>query len=139
VTTVYVAGVYEYQAGATTSYYDGGGMRRSGYASGNGVFYTLSDHLKSTSTIVNQAGVVQTQQYHFPFGGNRSGGFSSLTTKRYTGQYHEAELPGGEGLYFYNARWYDAQLGRFTQADTIVPDPGNWYAWRLLARSAGLE
>jgi hypothetical protein len=29
------------------------------------------------------------------------------------------------GLYFYNARWYDAGLGRFIQADTIVLDPGN--------------
>jgi len=25
------------------------------------------------------------------------------------------------GLYYYNARWYDPQLGRFAQADTIVP------------------
>ena len=42
------------------------------------------------------------------------------TDRLYTGQY-EAEA----GLYFYNARWYDNQLGRFAQADTIVPDPGN--------------
>ncbi len=26
---------------------------------------------------------------------------------------------------FYNARWYDAQLGRFVSADTLVPSPGN--------------
>lgn len=24
-------------------------------------------------------------------------------------------------MYFYNARWYDSALGRFAQADTIVP------------------
>jgi len=48
-----------------------------------------------------------------------------LTTKRFTGQYHESTLPGGEGLYFYNARWYDAKLGRFVSADTLVPDAGN--------------
>lgn len=99
-----------------------------------------SDHLNSTSTIVNQAGVVQAQQYYIPFGGNRGGGFSTLTTKRYTGQYHEAGLPGGEGLYFYNARWYDAQLGRFTQADTIVPGPGKTGTpGGSPARSAGPE
>jgi RHS repeat-associated protein len=29
------------------------------------------------------------------------------------------------GLYFYNARYYDAEIGRFISADTIVPDPSN--------------
>jgi len=28
-------------------------------------------------------------------------------------------------LYFYNARYYDSALGRFIQADTIVPSPAN--------------
>ena len=34
-------------------------------------------------------------------------------------------MPGGEGLSYYNARWYDAQLGRFVSADTLVPELGN--------------
>ena len=46
------------------------------------------------------------------------------TDRLYTGQY-EAEA----GLYFYNARWYDNQLGRFAQADSIVPNPGNPQSW----------
>ena len=55
-----------------------------------------------------------------------------MTTKRFTGQYHEVAL----GLYFYGARWYDPLLGRFTQADTIIPDPAapqafNRYAYTL--------
>jgi RHS repeat-associated protein len=29
------------------------------------------------------------------------------------------------GLYFFNARWYDSALGRFVQADTIIPNPGD--------------
>jgi RHS repeat-associated protein len=39
------------------------------------------------------------------------------TDRRYTGQRWEA----GIGLYDYNARYYDPALGRFVQADTIVP------------------
>jgi RHS repeat-associated protein len=31
----------------------------------------------------------------------------------------------GIGLYDYNARYYDPALGRFVQADTVVPEPGN--------------
>ncbi len=49
--------------------------------------------------------------------------FNSITAKRFTGQYHEASLPGGEGLSFYNARWYDPKLGSFLSADSIVPAP----------------
>ena len=40
------------------------------------------------------------------------------TDYQYTGQRNEA----GIGLYYYNARWVDVSLGRFVQADTIVPD-----------------
>lgn len=43
------------------------------------------------------------------------------TTYRYTGQRNEADL----GLYYYGARWYDPYLGRFVQADTMVPEAGN--------------
>jgi RHS repeat-associated protein len=43
------------------------------------------------------------------------------TDYNFTGQRQEKKL----GLYFYNARWYDPSLGRFIQADTLVPGPGN--------------
>ncbi|MEZ4711502.1 MAG: RHS repeat-associated core domain-containing protein [Caldilineaceae bacterium] len=47
------------------------------------------------------------------------------TSFKYTGQRQEA----GIGLYFYGARWYDPALGRFTQPDTIVPNPGDAQAF----------
>ncbi len=43
------------------------------------------------------------------------------TTYRFTGQREDDTI----GLYFYNARYYDPALGRFVQADTVVPSPGN--------------
>ena len=60
-----------------------------------------------------------------PFGGHRYnwGGFQ--TTRSFTGQLHEIGLAGPAGLYHYGARWYDPALGRFIQADTIVPETGN--------------
>ena len=126
VTTVYLAGLYEWQNGAVTKYYEGGAIRRTGYASDNGVFYVVSDHLRSTSVLVNQDGTVKSRNFFYPYGGNRGGSaFSDLTTKRFTGQYHEQGLPGSEGLSFYNARWYDAQVGVFISADALVPNPGD--------------
>jgi len=124
VTTVYLAGLYEYQNGASTKYYEGGALRRTGYASDNGVFYVVSDQLHSTSVLINRDGTLNSRNFYYPYGGNRGGGaFSDLTTKRFTGQYHEQGLPGGEGLAYFNARWYDAQVGVFISADTIVPSP----------------
>jgi RHS repeat-associated protein len=43
----------------------------------------------------------------------------------FTGQQNVASI----GLYFYNARWYDSALGRFVQADRIIPSPGLSVAW----------
>ncbi|MCB9132122.1 MAG: RHS repeat-associated core domain-containing protein [Anaerolineales bacterium] len=51
--------------------------------------------------------------------------FNTITAKHFTGQYHETALPGGEGLSYYGARWYDPKLGRFLSADTIVPNASN--------------
>ncbi len=113
--------------GATTHYYEGNAIRRTGYAADNGVFYLLQDHLRSSSATAAQNGTLAgARNYFYPFGGNRGGAaFNNLTAKRFTGQYHEATLPGGEGLSYYGARWYDAQLGRFTSADSVVPDGTN--------------
>ena len=60
-------------------------LRRTGHGSDDGVFYMLPDHLGSTSPLVDQAGTVQSRQYYLPYGDNRNGPFSTLTTKRYTG------------------------------------------------------
>lgn len=102
-TTVYIAGVFEFiENGATdkiTTYYDGNTLRRSGYGIDDGVFYLLQDHLKSSSVFVNQSGTTSANNNYYPYGGNRSNtDFNFRSTKRFTGQYHESSLPDGEGL-----------------------------------------
>ena len=137
VTTVYIDGIYEYQGGASTSYYAGPNglvaFRRSGYATDNGLFYLLQDHLKSTSVLANSDGILNARNFYYPYGDNRGGAQSALTTKRFTGQYHEA----GIGLYDYNARWYDPKLARFVSADTVTPDPENPQALNKYAYTLG--
>jgi len=54
----------------------------------------------------------------------------TATDYGFTGQ-----CDSGWGLYNFKARWFDNNIGRFTQADTIVPGPGNPLAWD---RYAGL-
>jgi len=53
-----------------------------------------------------------------PFGEVRYTSGTTPTQYTYTGQYSNmAEI----GLMYYNARWYDPALGRFVQADSLIP------------------
>jgi RHS repeat-associated protein len=59
--------------------------------------------------------------WYKPWGESRGTPFGTTPTpRRFTGQVLDS-VAGG--LYFYNARYYDPVLGRFAQADTIVPEP----------------
>ena len=110
-----------------TRYYLAGGQRiafrviKSGQA--DKVFYLLADHLGSTNVVMQVGGVVENKTYT-AWGKDRTGSISK-TDRQYTGQINESEL----GLYFYNARYYDPDLGRFISADSIVPQPGNPLGW----------
>jgi RHS repeat-associated protein len=57
---------------------------------------------------------------YYPYGATRTNlpGTPVNVPYKYTGK----ELDN-TGLYYYEARYYDAVLGRFISADTIVPDP----------------
>jgi|GEM_PF-3715153 len=80
--------------------------------------FILSDHLGSTSIITDASGNVVSQQGYKAWGEVRSAAGNSPTNYTYTGQYSNT---ADFGLMFYNARWYDPALGRFTSADSIVP------------------
>jgi RHS repeat-associated protein len=77
--------------------------------------YLHTDHLGSASLATDATGGVTSEMRYYPYGQTRSGTMD--TDRQYTGQRWEA----GIGLYDYNARYYDPALGRFVQADTIVP------------------
>ncbi|MFN8493908.1 MAG: hypothetical protein U0350_40290 [Caldilineaceae bacterium] len=110
-TTVYLAGLYEYQSGATTLYYEGNAPVGQGTRPTTASSICCKTNSRVVARLINQNGTVNSRNYFDPFGGNRGGAaFSALTTKRFTGQYHEVGLPGSEGLSYYGARWYDAQL-----------------------------
>ncbi len=128
VTTAYPGDHYEYEVSSeiTRQYYNGGGrvaMRVSGdpEPSHNGVFYTLGDHMGSTSLTVDESGAVVAELRYKAWGETRYADGETPTTWRYTGQRQEEGL----GLYYYRARWYDPYLNRWIQPDTIVPSLSN--------------
>jgi len=84
----------------------------------NPVTYLHSDHLGSASATSGAS--VSSQNYN-AFGNIRNTTGSVPTDFGFTGQRRDASA----GLMYYGARYYDATLGRFVSADTIVPSAGN--------------
>jgi RHS repeat-associated protein len=83
------------------------------------LYYLLGDHLGSTSLTTNASGQVVSEQRYKAWGEVRYASGEMPTKYTFTGQYsHQSEF----GLMFFNARWLDVSLGRFTQADTVIPD-----------------
>ena len=91
-------------------------MRKDG-----ALYYLIGDHLGSTSLVTDAAGTVVSQTRYKAWGDVRHQSGVTPTAYQFTSQYsYAAEF----GLLFYNARWYDPALGRFAQADSIVPPGG---------------
>jgi RHS repeat-associated protein len=115
-TTVFIGNYFEWTGTAASAvrYYYAGSTRLARRQGSGSVTWLLGDHLGSTS--VSYDGTNDLHQGYKPWGESR---FGSLPTQyQFTGQYRQASI----GLDFFNARWYDSQLGRFVESDTIIPE-----------------
>jgi RHS repeat-associated protein len=92
-------------------------------ASGTSNF--LTDALGSTAALSDPTGTVQTQDTFDPFGNTSQSGVSTTSSYAYTGR--EAD---GTSLYYYRARYYNPQLGRFISEDPMGFAGGvNFYSY----------
>ena len=127
-----------------TSYYFFGNqrvsMRQTNVGTGVSTVYWLhGDHLGSASLTTNSSGQPLAELRYYPFGETRwawPNESATPTNKRFTGQSEENKGAVGS-LYDYGARfdgyikfegggrWYSTLLGRFINADSIVPRPGD--------------
>ena len=137
-TTLFVGGHYEItnpgSGQVITKYYYAGSqrvaMRKYTVPQTPTVNYFLGVHLGSTSVVTDAAGAKLSETWYKAWGEVRYVTASQTLPTRYTytGQYSyisdqatDLAANASFGLMFYNARWYDPALGRFAQADTIVP------------------
>ena len=81
------------------------------------VSYLYGDELGSVSAVADASGSLVSTTLYEPWGTTRYENGDDITEYGYTGQMHEGDI------YFYYARWYDPTIGRFMQADIIVPSP----------------
>ncbi|MBN2440955.1 MAG: RHS repeat-associated core domain-containing protein [Spirochaetales bacterium] len=111
-------------AGRITTIVRPGNTRETGKS-----WYHL-DHLNSTKCVTDENGQVEVNYTYRAFGeqlrrldkdGNETG-----DTAKYS--YGGKELDTGTELYYFNARYYDATIGRFINVDP-VQDGTNWYVY----------
>jgi len=82
-------------------------------------YYYHSDNIGSSNVLTDRSGQ-RVQHYEYSAFGQNTFTGDSLAFKisnRYTGQIADDET----GLYYYGARYYDPELGRFIQPDTMLP------------------
>jgi RHS repeat-associated protein/uncharacterized repeat protein (TIGR01451 family) len=122
-TTVYAGPHYERNVttGQVTKYYLFNGQRLA-MRVGSTLSYIASDHLGSSTLVLDQNGAKIDEVRYYPYGAERwplDGAFP--TDYRFTGQRIETTLQ----LYHVGARFYDPYLARWLSADALVPDQAN--------------
>jgi RHS repeat-associated protein len=127
-TTTYIGSLFEIQASdsgqqATVKHIFAGSTRVASVEKQAGSTEALTryyhgDHLGSSSIITDQDG--QQVQYleYAPYGTVTRNEGADVAAYKFTGK----ELDS-TGLYFYSARYYDPEIGRFVTPDTIVQSP----------------
>ena len=122
---VWVGDNYEEKSGQTLFHIQANGQTVCTFdKTGTNVFeYYHPDYLGSTSLQTDQNG---NQIQHFEYSAFGQTRYTQSTnvfkvSRLYTGQ----RFDDGTGLYYYNARYYDPELGRFIQPDTEIPDLSN--------------
>jgi len=86
--------------------------------------YLHTDHLGSVVASTDEAGATIWLGDNSAFGVATADVGLESRTASYTGKDNDEEA----GLFYFNARWYDAELGRFTTEDPARDDI-NWYVY----------
>jgi RHS repeat-associated protein len=136
---VWIGNIYEEKGGKVLFHVFAGGQQICTFEAGSFLdggsdsskvgYYYNEDNLNSSSALSSSGGSQQQVNVYYPFGRtqyttSQPGTFQ--VSRQFTGQVKDDET----GLYYYGSpgsygRYYDPELGRFIQADTLIPDLSN--------------
>ncbi|MDP3732153.1 MAG: RHS repeat-associated core domain-containing protein, partial [Candidatus Omnitrophota bacterium] len=83
------------------------------------IYYFHQDHIGSSNVVTDETGTIAKLIEYSPYGLTSRDWGEYNTNCRFTGKLFDTST----ALYYYGARYYDPELGRFIQPDTIVPYP----------------
>ena len=102
--------------------------RVNGVIGGSGKkFFYHNDHEGSAMVVTDELGNKVVDRDFAPFGekiktSDREDPYPDETEDGFTGKDFDDDI----GLYYYNARWYDQEVGRFISEDSVADDPNGY-------------
>jgi RHS repeat-associated protein len=128
ITTYYFFNDYEeeYKAGVkskTVKYYFGNKMRIAENSSADGIRYYHQDHLGSSTAITDSTGALVLRNNYAPYGEDAASEGKTAVRYKFTDKEKDST-----GLYYFGARFYDPEVGRFISVDPACQGL-NWYSY----------
>jgi RHS repeat-associated protein len=87
--------------------------------------YFLTDQVESVKVVVNDQGLPVSRTEYLPYGET----WFQEGESGHTPKYNSQEMDKESGFYFFNARHYDSEIGRFVTADSIVDEVFDSQGW----------
>ena len=129
--TIHYLGHYERNVGngsdtteVVTKYYYaslGATSRLIAFRRAGTLYWAGTDHLGGTIRVMDSSFAPVDGMRYESYGEDRDTGSSLNTDRKFTGQTEDESV----GLYWYQSRAYDPEIGRFVSPDVVVPEPGN--------------
>ncbi|EMI61438.1 RHS repeat-associated core domain protein, partial [Leptospira sp. Fiocruz LV4135] len=101
------------------------GVRIAAMNEAGALAYYLTDQVDSVSHVLDDEGNTLSQIQYQPYGET----FVQRGDLNFSPKYNSQELDRESGFYFYNARYYDPGIARFTSADTIIDGEFDTQGW----------
>lgn len=130
---VWIGNIYEEKGGKTLFHVFVGSSQVATFEAGSPLdggsdtnkvgYYYCEDSLNTSSALSDSDHNQIEVNVYYPFGRTQTASpqASFQVSRRFTGQVFDSE----SGLYYYNARYYDPELGRFIQPDPRIQDLSN--------------
>ncbi|WP_232616678.1 RHS repeat-associated core domain-containing protein [Leptospira weilii] len=95
--------------------------------------YFLTDQVDSVSLVLDDEGKTLSKMQYLPYGET----FVQRGDTNFAPKYNSQELDRESGFYFYNARFYDPGIARFTSADAIIDGEWDTQGWNRFSYVKG--
>ncbi|WP_235594865.1 RHS repeat-associated core domain-containing protein, partial [Leptospira santarosai] len=109
------------------------GVRIAAMNEAGALAYYLTDQVDSVSHVLDDRGNTLSKMQYLPYGET----FVQRGDTDFAPKYNSQELDRESGFFFYNARYYDPGIARFTSADTIIDGEWDTQGWNRFSYVKG--